>query len=262
MRALAGFCVAVSRHWGSLVTGGVIIGALGIWQGTGHSVHSWVYTVVAGCGFVIAFFKAWSDQSDRAERAERRIVELQGRPDVSLTLSTLEGQEVFDPAKMKSERGTTGRAVFIARNNGPGQAVNMSIDDIVLPMSDCTQSQILEQEKAFRAQMGEEISIRKPGWNQWTVLFESLTSVGQGQEVEIPYRIDNMGPLQNRDICYCLCSTVRAADAGPLRLPIVLRFSNRDGSTWAQIYDMEHRFMRRIALTFRRVEFVTGEKPD
>jgi hypothetical protein len=63
---------SVGQHWGSLVTGGVIIGALGIWQGVGHTVKAWVYWSVAILGLGVANYLAWEDENDKyeAERAK------------------------------------------------------------------------------------------------------------------------------------------------------------------------------------------------
>lgn len=62
LRLLGTFVMAVARHWGSLVTGGIVIGVLGIWQNTGHSINSGVYWGVAIVGLFIAFYKAWLDE--------------------------------------------------------------------------------------------------------------------------------------------------------------------------------------------------------
>lgn len=53
------FLAAVLRHWGVIVTGGVVIGLLSIWQNTGHVVGHWVYWLVAVIGLVIAFYRTW-----------------------------------------------------------------------------------------------------------------------------------------------------------------------------------------------------------
>ena len=67
MRPLWQFICSVSKHWGALVTGGVIIGALGIWQSTEHIVKPWVYWIVAIAAAFIACFKAWEDQFNAAQ---------------------------------------------------------------------------------------------------------------------------------------------------------------------------------------------------
>jgi len=66
------FFNAVRKHWGSLVTSGSIIGALSIWQGTGHNVKTWLYWVVAIGGFGIACFRTWEDEKGRTEEQKRR----------------------------------------------------------------------------------------------------------------------------------------------------------------------------------------------
>lgn len=67
MRLLWQFIVAVAQHWGSLVTGGIAIGMLGIWQGTGHHVSSSVYWGVALVGLFFAFYRAWLDEHNAKE---------------------------------------------------------------------------------------------------------------------------------------------------------------------------------------------------
>jgi hypothetical protein len=66
------FLVSVAKHWGSLVTGGIIIGIISIWQNTGHAVQAWVYWLVAIVAFIVACYKAWSQQVEEVEslRAE------------------------------------------------------------------------------------------------------------------------------------------------------------------------------------------------
>ena len=59
---------AVRRQWGTLVTGGAIIGALGIWQGTGHTLPSGVYWVVGVAGLAFSFYRAWLEQHTEVER--------------------------------------------------------------------------------------------------------------------------------------------------------------------------------------------------
>jgi uncharacterized membrane protein len=69
------FIKSVTHHWGVLVTGGVAIGVLGVWQGTGHVVKPWVYWLVAIVGLFVAFFKAWNDQANEKEKALAKIAE-------------------------------------------------------------------------------------------------------------------------------------------------------------------------------------------
>ena len=60
---------SVARHWGTLVTGGVFIGLLGVWQGTGHSVPHWLYWLIAILALFIACFRAWLDEHLAREAA-------------------------------------------------------------------------------------------------------------------------------------------------------------------------------------------------
>jgi len=64
VRKFTRWLVSVVRHWGSLVTGGVIIGILGVWQGTDHRVPPFAYWIVAILGLIAAFYKAWAAEHD------------------------------------------------------------------------------------------------------------------------------------------------------------------------------------------------------
>jgi hypothetical protein len=67
------FARAVIRHWGSIVTSGAIIGALEIWQSTGHFVPHWAYWAVAAVGLVVAFYRAWLDEHQRVVSLKQRL---------------------------------------------------------------------------------------------------------------------------------------------------------------------------------------------
>jgi hypothetical protein len=61
------FLDALRKHWGSLVTSGALIGFVGIWQGSGHTVKPWVYWAIGLVGFVAACFFAWRDETRKTE---------------------------------------------------------------------------------------------------------------------------------------------------------------------------------------------------
>ena len=61
-RSFFQFAWAVLKHWGAIVTGGIFIGLLGIWEGTGHHVAPTVYWIVAISGTFIGCYKAWNDE--------------------------------------------------------------------------------------------------------------------------------------------------------------------------------------------------------
>jgi hypothetical protein len=63
------FTRAVVRHWGTLVSGGAIIGFLSIWQGTGHLVPPTVYSIVAIVGIFVACYLAWNEERKAKEVA-------------------------------------------------------------------------------------------------------------------------------------------------------------------------------------------------
>jgi hypothetical protein len=63
------FTRAVVRHWGALVSGGALIGFLGIWSGTGHQVPPFVYWIVAVIGIFVACYQAWNEERIAKEKA-------------------------------------------------------------------------------------------------------------------------------------------------------------------------------------------------
>jgi hypothetical protein len=67
------FVRAVFKHWGALVTSGAVIGALGIWQGTGHFIPHWVYWLVAAVGLVAACYKAWNEERQNVVNLTERL---------------------------------------------------------------------------------------------------------------------------------------------------------------------------------------------
>lgn len=67
MKRIWKFTRAVLHHWGILFTGGVGIGALGLWQMTGHNLSPKVGWIVGGLAVLAACFKAWNEQYERAE---------------------------------------------------------------------------------------------------------------------------------------------------------------------------------------------------
>ena|SRR5712692_8799709 len=87
MRRFLKFLRAVGKHWGVLVTGGVFVGAVGLWQGTGHPVKPSVYWAMAMVGFFIACHKAWNDQLEEAEKARSALAETRKELDPSPSAS-------------------------------------------------------------------------------------------------------------------------------------------------------------------------------
>jgi hypothetical protein len=67
------FGQAVLRYWGSLLTSGVLIGVLGIWQSTGHTVPAAVYWTIAIVGFLIAAYKAWEVEYQSRSRFQASL---------------------------------------------------------------------------------------------------------------------------------------------------------------------------------------------
>ena len=67
------FVVAVAQHWGVVVTSGVLIGGIGLWQSTGHFVGHWVYWSVASVGLIVAFYRAWLSEYQSARELTARL---------------------------------------------------------------------------------------------------------------------------------------------------------------------------------------------
>jgi hypothetical protein len=63
------------------VSGGALIGALGMWQGTGHPINPAVYWIVSILALFVALFLAWNDQRLEKEKAIRENEQLKGKRD-------------------------------------------------------------------------------------------------------------------------------------------------------------------------------------
>lgn len=70
MSNLWNFLRAIAHHWASFVTGGVVIGAIGTWQGTGHPVPPSAYWAIALCALLIAVFATWNDERQAKAKAQ------------------------------------------------------------------------------------------------------------------------------------------------------------------------------------------------
>lgn len=75
------FAQSVFHYWGALVTGGVLIGVLAIWQNTDHVVWPWIYWAVAIIAFFVACFKAWNEQADLVEIRNTELRQLKALAD-------------------------------------------------------------------------------------------------------------------------------------------------------------------------------------
>lgn len=86
VRRIGRYFFAIAHHWGSLVTGGTLIGLLGIWQSTGHFVGIWVYWGIAIGALLMASFKAWDEQLANVETLSNKNKKLEwpsNRPQIS-----------------------------------------------------------------------------------------------------------------------------------------------------------------------------------
>lgn len=82
------FITAVLKHWGVIVTGGIVIGLLSLWQNTGHGVPPGVYWAVAVVGLLTAFYRTWLDQYKQVVKltSERQVDAAKQRTEVRLAL--------------------------------------------------------------------------------------------------------------------------------------------------------------------------------
>lgn len=112
------FIVSVSKHWGSLVTGGVVIGVIGLWQNTGHPVPAWAYWLVAIIAFFVACFRAWSEQGDRAEFLRKEL----DNPS-KLVLSQKQDQGFYDTKRMSNGAFFIYATLIISNQSNKANAV-------------------------------------------------------------------------------------------------------------------------------------------
>lgn len=225
MGHIVGFLRAVIRNWAAAAAGVAAVALLSVWASMGHAVEPWIAGVVGITAALVACFPAWKHQAGRAEQAETKMAEMAGRPELALRCLPVK------PGKMDgqdwSAMGAETIYQFALRNSSSIQAVNVAIDDII---------------------------VGAPGGGRSSILFDKVSSVSSGQEHRIPFRIEGMGPFLNRDICYCLGQAGGTNAGSTVRVPINLRFSNRDGSRWIQKHDLAYSFPSSLAIEYRGIE--------
>jgi len=70
------FAKAVLRHWGSLLTSGLAVAALEVWEHLAQRpVSARLYGLIAFGGVIVACYKAWLEQTIRAENADKSLSE-------------------------------------------------------------------------------------------------------------------------------------------------------------------------------------------
>jgi hypothetical protein len=269
---LAAYCVEVWKHWETCfgTTFAVILGAIQYsilaWADPAK-VPAWVKSfppwlwLAIGCVLLFwSCYLAWKDKQISLNVSESRVGELKGRPDLHLSCKPVEHDwpgkpNLPPPPQAREPRGFK----FLVINSGPVQAVNVFIREIVLPMSDVTQKQHLEMHERYKQEKGIELAAPSVGWNIWTVKFLRVdVPAGAKETTELPYSIDNMGPLQRQDLCGVLAGTIRTGDGYIFLLPLTLEFSNRDGTTWRQQYELERKLVPcSIRLMFKSTDLVT-----
>ncbi len=127
------FLKAVGKHWGSIVTGGMAMGLLGIWQGVGHPIKPWVYWLIAIVGLAIAFYRAWLDQYQKvdaieAARSEIERKYLDERPQLGLRLMAPSSLEAWRSAANANNQ----QAIFFTLHHLSGRIpTSIRFDPIV-----------------------------------------------------------------------------------------------------------------------------------
>jgi len=124
LHRFAEFVYAILHRWAALLTGGLLIALLWIYQGYGHPVPPWVYGTVGLFAFLPAAFYTWKDQVEKVEKAEAQLRRID-RPIPELVLSW----EFTDPANLVRSRASKIGSIFI-ENRGPGDAHNINIEPI------------------------------------------------------------------------------------------------------------------------------------
>jgi hypothetical protein len=225
MGQIVGFLRAVIRNWVAMAGGVAAIAFLSVWASMGHAVAPWIAGMIGIVAALAACFPAWKHQAGRAEQAETKMAEMSGRPELALRCMPVKSQKM--DAQDWSAMGAETIYQFALRNSSSIQAVNVTIDDIV---------------------------VAAPGGTRSSVVFERVSSVSSGQEHAVPFRIDGMGPFLNRDICNCLGQAGGTETGSTVRVPLNLRFSNRDGSRWIQKHDLAYSFPSSLTIEYRGIE--------
>src|ERR1051325_1121918 len=73
LRQLGEFSKSVAQYWGALLTGGVLIALLQLWQGLGHTVWRYVNCGVALVMFFVATFLSWRKEYILREELELEL---------------------------------------------------------------------------------------------------------------------------------------------------------------------------------------------
>ena len=130
------FLESVFKHWGALLTGGVLIAILSIYQGTGHSVSPWLYGVGALVAFLPAAFLAWNKQRDRAETSENQLRRSEREAPELFVSWNHTGQLQY--RENPELRGMARQRCLVIENRGSTDAFNISIEPICLSSSQVT----------------------------------------------------------------------------------------------------------------------------
>ena len=134
---------------------------------------------------------------------------------------------------------------FIVRSSGKDVAVDVTVQDIVIPIP----AKILEQEAKMIEDSG--IQVVYPSPKSWIVKFQSIASVIDGDITPMDYRIQNVGVLQAKDIKNVMAQIATDFDVD---LPLTLAFSNLNGPkrTWHSHYVVNYNLISK-ALSLRHV---------
>jgi hypothetical protein len=102
------FVTAVADHWVTLVTGGLIIAALAVWERVRRQIPLKAYAVILVGAFFVACYQAWSDERENNIRLQQVL--------------NSQHFQVMDFALKKYARSTKYSLNIIVRNSGPQAA--------------------------------------------------------------------------------------------------------------------------------------------
>jgi len=125
VRTIVQFVEAVFRHWGALLTGGVPLALLWLYQGMGHTIPQWLYWAAGLLVFLPAAFFAWDEQRKNAEKFEAQLRRTD-RDSPQLVLTWDYSEEARKFPGMGLDR------TLIIENRGKADAFNIQVGPICL----------------------------------------------------------------------------------------------------------------------------------
>jgi hypothetical protein len=124
-RNIVQFINAVLRHWGALLTGGIPLALLWLYQGQGHPIPQWLYGAAGILAFLPAAFLAWDEQRENAAKFETQL----RRADCEAPQLVLVWDYTDEARKFP---GMGLERTLIIENRGEVDAFNVRVDPISL----------------------------------------------------------------------------------------------------------------------------------